>query len=107
MVTRFGTIFVAMPPSMIPMFEVVSSSMRRNSMLLASEVFREPIKDSATCVIVAHNHPSGDPTPSPEDVEITRHLVDAGKLLDIEVIDHLIIGKQQWTSLKQKRLGFG
>jgi len=86
---------------------VVNRGNVNSAMVRAAEVFREPIKDSATCVIVAHNHPSGDPTPSPEDVEITRHLVDAGKLLDIEVIDHLIIGKQDWRSMKEKRLGFG
>lgn len=55
-------------------------------------VFREALLDAANAIIVAHNHPSGDPTPSPEDVAVTRKLVEAGRLLDVEVLDHLIIG---------------
>jgi DNA repair protein RadC len=58
-------------------------------------------------VIVAHNHPSGDPSPSPEDIAVTRALVEAGRLLDIEVLDHLIIGKDRHLSLRQAGLGFG
>jgi len=57
-------------------------------------------------VVVVHNHPSGDPTPSQEDIEVTREMVQAGKLLDIEVLDHLIIGQQRFISLKEKGLGF-
>jgi hypothetical protein len=56
-------------------------------------------------ILVAHNHPS-DPTPSPEDVAVTRALVEAGKLLDIEVLDHVIIGRSGYSSLKAKGLGF-
>jgi len=58
-------------------------------------------------VIVMHNHPSGDPSPSPEDVAVTRAMVEAGRLLDIEVLDHLIIGGGRYVSLKSKGLGFG
>jgi DNA repair protein RadC len=60
----------------------------------------------APAIIVVHNHPSGDPKPSPDDIQITRALVEAGKLLDITVLDHLIIGKGSYTSLKEKKLGF-
>ncbi|HEY6075137.1 MAG TPA: JAB domain-containing protein, partial [Anaerolineales bacterium] len=60
----------------------------------------------AAGVIVAHNHPSGDPSPSPEDVAVTRALIEAGKLLDIEVLDHLVIGHGKWVSLKERGLGF-
>ena len=56
--------------------------------------------------IYVGSHPSGDPTPSPEDVEVTRQLVEAGKLLDIEVLDHLIIGQQRFVSLRERGLGF-
>lgn len=76
------------------------------SMVRIAEVFREAIKDNAAAIIVAHNHPSGDPTPSPEDVEITSAIVRAGHLLDIKVLDHLIIGKQRHVSLKSRGLGF-
>jgi DNA repair protein RadC len=70
------------------------------------EVFRDAVKRNCAAVIVAHNHPSGDPTPSPEDVEVTRQLVAAGDLLDIEVLDHLIIGQQRFVSLRERGLGF-
>lgn len=63
------------------------------------EVFREAIREGASSLIVAHNHPSGDPTPSPEDIEVTRRLVEVGALLDIPVLDHVIIGERRWTSL--------
>jgi DNA repair protein RadC len=53
-------------------------------------------------VIICHNHPSGDPTPSPEDIEVTQQLVAAGRLLDIELIDHIVIGKQRYVSLKER-----
>lgn len=57
------------------------------------EVFRCAIADSAACVILAHNHPSGDPTPSKEDIDITRRLIEAARILGIQILDHLIIGK--------------
>jgi DNA repair protein RadC len=56
--------------------------------------------------VVAHNHPSGDPTPSPKDIKVTEQIVKAGKLLDIEVLDHLINGRQRYISLKERGLGF-
>ena len=66
------------------------------------EVFADPIMDRASSIIVAHNHPSGDVTPSPEDIQVTKTLKEAGKLLDIEVLDHLILGEDgKWTSLKK------
>ncbi len=71
-----------------------------------SEVFREAIRSNSAAIIIAHNHPSGDPTPSPEDVRMTEQIVHAGQLLDIEVIDHLIIGRQRYVSLKERGLGF-
>ena len=71
-----------------------------------AELFRQAIKVNAAAIIVAHNHPSGDPTPSPEDVRLTEMLVEAGKLLDVEVLDHLIIGQGRFVSLKERGLGF-
>jgi DNA repair protein RadC len=70
------------------------------------EVFREAIRLNAAALIVAHNHPSGDPTPSAEDIHVTRQIVEAGKLLNIDVLDHLVIGEQRWVSLKERGLGF-
>jgi DNA repair protein RadC len=70
------------------------------------ELFRHAIKANAAAVIVAHNHPSGDPAPSPEDVRVTRAIVEAGKLLDIDVLDHVVIGQQRFVSMKERGLGF-
>ncbi|MDB5056590.1 MAG: repair protein RadC [Chloroflexi bacterium] len=70
------------------------------------ELFREAVRHNATALILVHNHPSGDPTPSPEDVQVTRTLVEAGKMMDIEVLDHLVIGRGKYVSLKERRLGF-
>jgi len=76
------------------------------SHIRVAEVFRDAVKRNCAAIIVAHNHPSGDPTPSPEDVEVTRQLVAAGQLLDIEVLDHLVIGQQRFVSLRERGLGF-
>ena len=67
---------------------------------------RDAIRQNAPCLILVHNHPSGDPTPSPEDVFVTRQIVDAGKLLDVEVLDHLVIGHGRYVSMRERGLGF-
>ena len=71
------------------------------------ELFREAVRENAAAILVAHNHPSGDPTPSPEDVKITREIAAGGALLDVDLLDHLIVGRHGYVSLKQRRLGFG
>lgn len=68
------------------------------------ECFKEAIRQSAAAVIFVHNHPSGDPSPSPEDISLTRQLIEAGKLLGIEVLDHIIIGDGVFVSLKERGL---
>jgi DNA repair protein RadC len=70
------------------------------------EVFTPALKAHAAAIIALHNHPSGDPSPSPEDVAVTELLVQAGQLLDIDFLDHLIIGHQRYVSLKERGLGF-
>ena len=77
-----------------------------SSQIRIGEVFKEAIRKNASAVVVIHNHPSGDPTPSPDDVAVTRAIVQAGKLLDVEVLDHLVIGQGKWVSLKERGLGF-
>lgn len=86
---------------------VVYKGSLNTSLLRVGEMFREAIRANAASLIVAHNHPSGDPSPSPEDVAVTRMLVEAGKLLDIPVLDHLVIGQNRFVSLKERGLGFG
>jgi DNA repair protein RadC len=76
------------------------------SVIRIAEVFREAVRQNCPAIIVAHNHPSGDPSPSPEDVNVTRQMVRAGELLDIQVLDHLIIGQGCYVSLKERGLGF-
>lgn len=66
------------------------------------EVFKEAFRRSAASIICLHNHPSGDPTPSREDIDVTKRLMDCGKLMGIEVLDHLIIGEKKYVSLKEK-----
>lgn len=76
------------------------------SVLRVPELFREAIARSAAALVIAHNHPSGDPAPSPEDVEVTRSLVAAGNLLELPVLDHIIVARRGWRSLKDLGLGF-
>jgi DNA repair protein RadC len=74
------------------------------SLVHPREVFKDAITHSAASVILAHNHPSGDPEPSEDDLKITRKLVESGKILGVEVIDHIIIGKTNFYSFREKGL---
>lgn len=76
------------------------------SVVRIGELFRPAIKENAAAFIVAHNHPSGDPSPSAEDVRVTRKIVQAGELLNIEVLDHIVIGHNRFVSMKERGLGF-
>lgn len=77
-----------------------------SSHVRVGELFKSAIRRNAAAIIVVHNHPSGDPTPSPDDIAVTRAIVEAGKLLDISVLDHLVIGSGRHVSLKERGLGF-
>jgi DNA repair protein RadC len=77
------------------------------SQVRVGELFKVAIRRSAVSIIVVHNHPSGDPTPSPDDVAVTRAIIQAGKLLDIDMLDHIIIGHGRYVSMKDRGLGFG
>ena len=72
----------------------------------AADVFKPAVRKNATALIVVHNHPSGDPTPSPDDVAVTRELIKAGELIDVKVLDHIIIGRGRHVSMKERGLGF-
>lgn len=74
------------------------------SVVRVGEIFRSAIKDNAASIVLAHNHPSGDPTPSSEDIRMTRAVREAGELLNIELLDHVIIGRNRYTSLKERHL---
>jgi DNA repair protein RadC len=86
----------------------VYSGSLHTTVIRVGELFREAVRQNCAAMIVVHNHPSGDPSPSPEDVAVTREIVQAGKLLDIDVLDHLVIGAgDKFVSLKERGLGFG
>lgn len=72
------------------------------SYIRAAEVFKPAVKVNATAVIFSHNHPSGDPSPSPEDIQVTRSLLDAGKMLGVELLDHIVVGQNRWVSLRDQ-----
>ena len=79
-----------------------------SSVVRPAEVFRPAVRNNATAIIVVHNHPSGDPSPSEQDIEITRELAASGKMLGVEVLDHLVIGSgNRYVSMQETRMGFG
>lgn len=86
--------------------EAVYRGSINSSQIRVGELFKAAIRANAASLIVVHNHPSGDPAPSPDDVAVTRAIVSAGKLLDIDVLDHLVIGQMGFVSLKERGLGF-
>ena len=70
------------------------------------EVFRDAVREGCPGIIAVHNHPSGDPSPSPEDVNLTKQLIEAGRMLGIDLIDHIVIARKGFVSLKEKKMGF-
>jgi DNA repair protein RadC len=85
--------------------EVYRGTLNSTSIRVA-ELLRPAVRANAASMILVHNHPSGDPMPSPEDVNVTRSIVEAGKMIDTEVLDHLVIGQGRFVSLRAKKLGF-
>jgi DNA repair protein RadC len=86
--------------------QVVTIGTLSNSLIHPREVFYPAIRHKAATVILVHNHPSGDPTPSKQDIEVTKHLIKVGELLGIPLNDHLIIGDKKFISLRQQGLKF-
>ena len=85
-------------------FNTVTIGNINSAIVSARETFKPALLANATSIILAHNHPSGDPSPSPEDVRVTRELAEAGRLLGIELLDHLVIGDSGYVSLKERGL---
>lgn len=77
-----------------------------SSYVRIGDVYRTAVRENAAALIAAHNHPSGDPSPSPEDIQVTRQMFAAGKLLGIDFLDHIIFGHQRFVSLKERAVGF-
>lgn len=87
-------------------FHRVYQGSLNSSLVRVGEVFREALKLNAASIIVCHNHPSSLVDPSPEDILVTRQIVEAGKLLDVEVMDHIVCGRGRWLSMRERGLGF-
>lgn len=90
----------------IKLIELVTLGTLNSSLIHPREVFRRAVHEGSASIILAHNHPSGDSDPSEQDIIITRKLRDAGKILEIELIDHIIIGRDKFYSLKEKGVVF-
>jgi len=84
--------------------ETISIGSLNANVVHPREVFKPAIEKSAASIILAHNHPSGDPTPSGDDIELTKQIIEAGKIMDIDVLDHIILGDKGYISLKEKGL---
>jgi len=84
--------------------ENISIGSLNASIVHPREVFKKAIRCSAAAILLVHNHPSGDPTPSKEDIDVTKRLCESGELLGIKVLDHVIIGNKRFASLKEKGL---
>lgn len=84
--------------------ETISIGTLNSSLVHPREVFRPAIKRAAASIICVHNHPSGNPDPSPEDISTTKRLIEAGKTIGIDVLDHIIIGGNSYVSLKEREL---
>jgi DNA repair protein RadC len=84
--------------------EIISIGSLNATVVHPRELFNRAIAHRASSLIVAHNHPSGDPTPSREDIEITKRLKDAGEIIGIDVLDHIVVGDCSYTSLKEHNL---
>lgn len=82
--------------------EVISIGTLTTNLIHPREIFQPAIQYSAVGIILAHNHPSGDPTPSEDDIKVTHQITEVGKVMDIDVLDHIIIGDEQFVSLKEK-----
>lgn len=80
----------------------VSTGSLNSSIVHPREIFKRAVLQNAASIIICHNHPSGDPAPSQEDIDTTKRIYDAGKILGIELLDHVIIGDNKYTSLKEK-----
>lgn len=85
--------------------EVYKGSVNSTTVRLA-ELFRDAVRENCPALVVVHNHPSGDPEPSREDVAVTRQAVEAGQLLGIEVLDHVVLARRGYVSLRERGLGF-
>lgn len=101
----FKAIFLNTKHNIINICDISIGSLNA-SIVHPREVFKEAIRNNSNDIVIVHNHPSGNPSPSDEDIKLTKRLIQAGKIIGIEVIDHIIIGANDFVSLKEKGLLF-
>lgn len=99
------TILLNARSAVIGLVKVYQGQLNRVDVRIA-DLFREAVRQNACSIVLGHNHPSGDPTPSPEDAQITKMAADIGETLGITVIDHIIVAGGRWISLRERGLGF-
>lgn len=97
----FGILILNTKHKIVAVHEISRGSLN-SSIVHPREVFKPAVLHNAAAIICFHNHPSGDPKPSGEDIEITKRLVEAGKIMGIEILDHIIVGDDGYTSLKER-----
>jgi DNA repair protein RadC len=86
--------------------EMVYRGTVNSASIRVSEILRPAIRGNCPSIIIVHNHPSGDPTPSPEDILVTRRLRQSAEMMDIDLLDHIVIGQRGFVSMKSRNLGF-
>ncbi|MNW37776.1 hypothetical protein D3C74_148280 [compost metagenome] len=101
---HFVVLFLNTKNHLIGHPETLSIGSLNSAIVTPHMVFRTAVKRSAASVICIHNHPSGDPTPSPEDIQLTKRLVESGNIVGVDVLDHLVLGDGTFTSLKERGL---
>lgn len=97
----FGVLILNIKNKIVAVHEISRGTLN-GSMVHPREVFKPAVLHNAAAIICFHNHPSGDPEPSRDDIETTKRLVEAGKIMGIEVLDHIIVGDERYTSLKER-----
>lgn len=100
---NFGVVLLNIKNQILSM-PIVSIGSLTSSIVHPREVFKVAFQGTAASIVLVHNHPSGDPTPSPEDISVTRRLIKVGQLMDIPVLDHVVIGDNRYVSLKEQGL---
>ena len=101
---HFTVLFLSTKNCLIGRPETLSIGSLNSAIVTPHMVFRVAVKRSAASIICVHNHPSGDPTPSPEDIQLTKRLVESGSIVGVDVLDHLVLGDGTYTSLKEQGL---
>lgn len=97
----FGVLILNTKLKIVAVHEISRGTLN-SFMIHPREVFKPAVLHNAAAIVCFHNHPSGDPEPSKEDIEITKRLIEAGKTMKIEILDHIIVGDDRYTSLKER-----